>query len=162
MSFQTKLLILLFFSCLSQAQPVTATVFPRGCEVIGFGYNGTDLILNDSGNQTYYLIQNRSSTALEMQRVVPSNDFMSPPLTARLEPSNWGAFASDIANVTFECLSIDKDNATKVACSDVLEVCQYPRVKFALSNMGNYWVSVNNDQRQVINDSTAKGIYLRW
>ena len=33
--------------------------FPRGCEVTGFGYNENYLILNEHGEQTFYLLQNR-------------------------------------------------------------------------------------------------------
>lgn len=136
--------------------------FPRGCEVTGFGYNGTHLVVNQTGKQAYYLIQNRSTQIIELQRVETRDVFMSPPLIAKLQPNNWGAFASDIDNLHFQCISIDGTNSARVNCHDVLDICQYPRVKFALSNMGNYWVSVNKNQRQVINDSAAKGIYLKW
>lgn len=144
--------------CVSAA----AATFPRGCEVTGFGYNGTNLVVNDNGDQAYYLIQNRSDRVIELQRVEMRDVFMSPPLIARLEPENWAAFASDIQNFPFQCFSIEETNTAKIDCREVLDVCQYPRAKFALSNMGNYWVSTNKEQRLVIKDSTAKGIYLRW
>lgn len=136
--------------------------FPRGCEVTGFGYNGTNLVLNENGNQAYYLIQNRGVRTIELQKVENPNEFMSPQLTARLQPENWAAFASDVEHSSFQCFNIEETNRVKVDCREILDVCQYPRAKFALSNMGNYWVSVNKDQRQIITDSTAKGIYLRW
>jgi len=161
MSSQVKFIMLVLASQFLFSQSHAAG-FPRGCEVVGFGYNNGILLLNDSGNQTYYLMQNRSPQTLQIQRIVNADDFMTPQLTARLDSNNWAAFSSDIANLPFECALIDGNTPVKVSCSEVLEICQYPRVKFALSNMGNYWVSVNHDQRQVINDSTAKGIYLRW
>lgn len=154
--------IILFITIVSLGNVWSASVFPRGCEVTGFGYNGTNLVLNESGNQSYYLIQNRDQRIIEMQRVEERDAFMTPPLTARMDPSNWSAFASDVSNLHFQCFVSEETNKVKIDCRDVLEVCQYPRVKFALSNMGNYWVSVNKDQRHVINESTAKGIYLRW
>lgn len=160
MSGNRKLLILLFTTVLFNN--VWSAGFPRGCEVSGFGYNGTNLVLNEKGDQSYYLIQNRDTRDIEMQRVQAPDEFMTPPLTARMSPANWSAFASDISNLHFQCFIQEETNKVRVDCRDVLEVCQYPRVKFALSNMGNYWVSVNKDQRQVINESTAKGIYLRW
>ncbi|WP_419418715.1 enhanced entry protein EnhB [Legionella sp. D16C41] len=141
---------------------ITYASFPRGCEVTGFGYYGTNLVVNDKGGQTFYLIQNRSDHAIELRRVETEDVFMSPSLTAKIDAKYWAAFASDVQNLNFQCFSV-KDNATSpVDCRDVLDVCQYPRVKFALSNMGNYWVAVNNSQRTVINEATAKGIYLRW
>ncbi|MGQ3887802.1 enhanced entry protein EnhB [Legionella sp. CNM-1927-20] len=136
--------------------------FPRGCEVTGFGYNGPNLVINDKGGQTFYLMQNRSDYLIELRRVETEDAFMSPSLTAKINPKNWAAFASDVDNLHFQCFHIEDNNTKQVDCREVLDVCQYPRVKFALSNMGNYWVSVNKTQRSVINDSTAKGIYLRW
>ncbi|STX51729.1 Enhanced entry protein EnhB [Legionella busanensis] len=141
---------------------LTYANFPRGCEVTGFGYNGPNLVVNDKGGQTFYLMQNRSDQLVELKRVETEDIFMSPSLTAKINPKNWAAFASDIENLYFQCFHIENNNAKQVDCREVLDVCQYPRVKFALSNMGNYWVSVNKEQRSVINDSTAKGIYLRW
>lgn len=141
---------------------VSAESFPHGCEVSGFGYNEHFLIINDSGNQAFYLVQNRSEKTVELQRVEAKEVFMSPPLVAKLEPANWAAFASDIQNLNFQCFTTENEARAKVDCRDVLEICQYPRVKFALSNMGNYWVSTNKTQQQVIKDATAKGIYLRW
>lgn len=139
-----------------------AESFPHGCEVTGFGYSENYLIVNDTGEQSFYLIQNRSDKTIELQRIETKEVFMSPPLTAKLEPANWAAFASDIENLHFQCFYTENENTTRVQCRDVLDVCKYPRVKFALSNMGNYWVSANKSQKQVINDATAKGIYLRW
>jgi hypothetical protein len=136
--------------------------FPRGCEVIGFGYNGINLVVNDKGGQTFYLMQNRSDHPIELRRVETEDTFMSPSLTAKIDPKNWAAFASDVENLHFQCFHIEDNNTKQDDCREILDVCQYPRVKFALSNMGNYWVSVNKAQRSIINDATAKGIYLRW
>ena len=80
-----------------------SSVFPRGCEVSGFGYNQSTLILNESGEQSYYLIQNRSDSTIELERYNTTEEFMSPPLQATIEPTNWAAFASDVKNVNFKC-----------------------------------------------------------
>lgn len=158
-------------SCLKKTLVISAilingvhatSVFPRGCEVIGFGFDQNYLILNASGEQSYYLIQNRSESKVELERQDSAEAFMSPPLQADLDPTNWAAFASDVKNVNFKCYKQVGDNTSLVNCKDVLEVCQYPRARFALSNMGNYWISVNKQQREVIQDSVAKGIYLKW
>lgn len=139
-----------------------ASTFPRGCEVSGFGYEQNFLILNDTGEQSYYLIQNRSDAKIELERHETGDVFMSPPLQATLEPMNWAAFASDVKNLNFKCYKHVEENTTAIDCRDVLDVCQYPRVRFALSNMGNYWISSNKAQQEVIQDSVAKGIYLKW
>ncbi len=139
-----------------------ASAFPRGCEVSGFGYEQNFLILNDTGAQSYYLIQNRSDAKIELERHETGDVFMSPPLQATIDPLNWAAFASDVKELNFKCYKHIEENTTAIDCRDVLEVCQYPRVRFALSNMGNYWISSNKTQHDVIQDSVAKGIYLKW
>lgn len=144
------------------ATSALATPFPRGCEVTGFGYKNNYLILNTHANQAFYLIQNRSSHPVELELFETKEVFMSPKLHSKVEPSNWSAFASDVEDQHFTCFTADGENTVMVNCSDVLDICQYPRVKFALSNMGNYWVSSNKEQSQVIRDAVAKGILLRW
>ena len=152
----------LLISLISVNVAHSASSFPRGCEVTGFAYSQNNLILNETGDQTYYLIQNRSESKIELERHELGDAFMSPPLLATLEPTNWGAFASDVKNINFKCYKHVDENTSLVDCKDVLEVCQYPRVRFALSNMGSYWISTNKTQNEVIQDSVAKGIYLKW
>ncbi|WP_028387859.1 hypothetical protein [Legionella fairfieldensis] len=152
----------LFMITLSFCSMAATNSFPHGCEVTGFGFDQNYLILNDNGAQSFYLVQNRSNNQVELQRYETRDVFMSPPLTARLDPSNWAAFASDVENLHFQCFINESEGLTKIDCRDVLEVCKYPRAKFALSNMGNYWVATNKTQSQVINEATSKGIYLRW
>lgn len=144
------------------APPQPVSNFPHGCEVTGFGYNQNYLTLNEHGDQAFYLIQNRSNKQIEIQRYTAQDEFMSPKLQSKLDAGAWSAFASDIRGLYFQCYAHENDNIAPINCADVLDVCQYPRVKFALSNMGNYWVSSNKPQAQVIKDATAKGIYLRW
>ncbi len=135
---------------------------PRGCEVKGFAYNDNDLVLNADGDQKFYLLQNHSNQSIEIERHETKDVFMSPKLHSKLDPSSWSAFASDVMDLHFKCYTQDGENTISLNCSDVLDICQYPRVKFALSNMGNYWVSTNKEQRLVIKDATAKGIFLHW
>lgn len=153
-----KLLSLLCFVTTT----ANAAVFPRGCEVSDFGFQDSHLILNEHGNQALYLIQNHSDKAIDLEHVETKDLFMSPKLHSKLDPLNWAAFASDTSNFHFKCFIQGEDITTTVNCADVLDVCQYPRVKFALSNMGTYWISTNKEQNQVIKDAAAKGIYLRW
>lgn len=145
--------------------PHQSSLFPRGCEASGFEFIDNYLILNRTGDQAFFLIQNKSHYSIEMQRVETRNVFMSPPLVAKLNPENWAAFASDVQDFHFRCYTTNTNENGEplpIDCKIILDVCQYPRVRFALSNMGNYWVSTNKPQQQVINDAVAKGIYLKW
>ncbi len=165
MSLYTKLAsILLSGSLLLSSHSVAAaSLFPRGCEVTGFGFSKNFLIINEQGDQTFYLFQNHSTKPIELEHFETQPDvFMSPKLESKLGPSHWSAFASDVQNLYFQCFARDKNERVLINCSDVLDVCQYPRVKFALSNMGNYWVSTDKPQNQVIKDATTKGIFLHW
>ena len=139
-----------------------ATTFPRGCEVTGFGYQNNYLVINPDGQQAYFLIQNRSNQTIQLQRYETRDVFMSPKLETNLASTYWAAFASDEPNMYFKCLINTESKTSLVSCSEVLEVCRYPRARFALSNMGNYWVSTNKPQNLVIKESIAKGIYLKW
>jgi len=157
-----KLLLILTLSPFFCSVVNAAISYPRGCEVRGFGYSQQFLLLNETGEQTFYLLQNSSNKKIELRRHETRDVFMSPTLEAHIEPSKWAAFASDIQDLYFKCYSLEHSHKTPVDCRDVLDVCQYPRVKFALSNMGNYWVSVNKSKNRVIKDAISKGILLRW
>lgn len=161
MLFKTKFIIVVLLNVLLTTVVFSST-FPRGCEIRGFGYSDNYLILNERGEQAFYLVQNRSHKAIELEHVETKEVYMSPKLHSKLDPLHWAAFASDAENLHFKCFIQEAENITTLPCKDVLEVCQYPRVKFALSNMGNYWVSTNKEQGQVIKDAVAKGILLRW
>lgn len=139
-----------------------AQIFPKGCEVTGFGYENGHLILNETGDQTLYLIKNHSKNKIMLEHYETKEIFLSPKLRNKISQAAWSAFASDIANQHFKCFNIESAEEFEIDCSDVLEICQYPRVKFALSNMGTYWVSVNKPQPQVLKDAIAKGILLHW
>ncbi|MDP3562055.1 MAG: enhanced entry protein EnhB [Legionellaceae bacterium] len=165
MSFYRKLAtVLISMSSIALTGPThAANLFPRGCEVTGFGFSKNYLIVNEHGDQTFYLIQNHSDKQIEIEHYETQTDvFMSPKLESKLAPGHWSAFASDVANLYFQCIVQNGTERQVINCSDVLDVCQYPRVKFALSNMGNYWVSTDKPQAQVIKDATAKGIFLHW
>jgi hypothetical protein len=161
MLFNKKLIIFFTLQLIFQTNAFSST-FPRGCSITGFGYSDNYLILNEKGEQSFYMVQNRSDKTIELEHHETKDVFMSPKLHSKLEPQHWSAFASDEEGLYFKCFTQEGDSATIMNCADVLEVCQYPRVKFALSNMGNYWVSTNKDQGQVIKDAVAKGILLRW
>jgi hypothetical protein len=145
------------------AHPHLSSNFPRGCEASGFVFYKNFLVLNEHGNQTFYLIQNHSDQTVEFEHFETKTDaFMSPKLQAKVAPSHWSAFASDVAQLYFRCYLSQDEKRVPVNCANFLNVCQYPRVRFALSNQGSYWVSTDKEQAQVIKDASAKGIYLHW
>jgi hypothetical protein len=146
---------------LAHAEP--ATSFPRGCEATGFVFYRDFLVLNEHGNQTFYLMQNIANQTVELEHFETKTDaFMSPKLEAKIASNHWSAFASDVSQLYFRCYSQKNGERAVVNCGEYLRVCQYPRVRFALSNQGSYWVSTDKIQSQVIKDATVKGIFLHW
>lgn len=139
-----------------------AGTLPRGCEVVGFSFVQNNLILNDKGDQTFYLIQNHAENQVTLERIEAQEAFMSPKLTTKLDSARAAAFASDVQDLNFQCFMQVEGKPSVVNCAEMLDVCQYPRAKFPLSNMGNYWISTNKAAVQVIKDAAAKGILLRW
>lgn len=139
-----------------------AGIFPHGCEANGFTFTDNYLILNDDSKQTVYFLHNLSSNTIQLERHETRDIFMSPKLQSFVAPKNWSAFASDEKNLYFLCHKKNEEVLELVNCKEVLEVCRYPRAKFALSNMGNYWVSTNKSLESVIKEAVAKGIYLKW
>jgi hypothetical protein len=162
----SKSKIIVFAALLVTMNSSNATnLFPRGCINTGYGFSNNYLVLNEHGGQTLYFMQNRSNINIEFEHIeTQSNVFMSPKLESKLYANHWSAFASDTAYTYFRCYKRVGTENEKIAvnCQDVLSVCQYTKVKFALSNMGNYWVSTDKPLQQVIRDSTKKGIYLKW
>lgn len=137
--------------------------FPRGCEATGFAFQNQYLILNDDGAQTLFLIENAGNINISLEHVENRPDvFMSPKLESKLNLNRWSAFSSDISNFYFKCMQGEGESATQVNCGSVLNVCQYPRAQFPLSNKGNYWISTNKELSQVIKEAASKGIYLKW
>lgn len=162
MSFYKKMvtLLALLLPTLAAAQ----ADFPKGCEGNGFVFYQNYLVLNEHGKQMFFLIYNHGNDAIEFEHYETKADaFMSPKLESKLSPTHWSAFASDVPELYFQCFT-RKGEAEHVAvnCQDYLDVCQYPRVKFALSNQGNYWVSTDKVKQKVISDAIAKGIFLHW
>lgn len=148
---------------ISATTALYAQNYPRGCEPNGFTYSGNYLVLNQEGRQTFFLIQNKTNNTIQLERHETRDVFMSPKLEVNLAGGAWSAFSSDEQNFNFQCFTKKNETETsRINCNEVLDVCQYPRARFALSNMGNYWVSTNKAQNLVIKEAVAKGIYLKW
>ncbi|MDP3559166.1 MAG: enhanced entry protein EnhB [Legionellaceae bacterium] len=162
MTTKTSLSLVIFLSGIS-----LAWAFPKGCQPTGFSFTEHYLFLSDVSGQQLFLIQNKSLDLIEIKHHERADEFMSPSLTAKIHANNWSAFASNIPNLGFECYRVNQtaegpDTSTLISCAEALNICQYPRVKFALSNMGNYWVTADKPQADVIKDVADQGIYLRW
>lgn len=157
-----RLLLRLLFIVLVIPSLSHAYSFPKGCEAMGHQFSDGKLLLNPAGEQTLYLMRSFSRDHIELKRYQSQQSFMSPTMSAKLLPKRWAAFASDVKDMQFRCYNVSKKDEQIINCANVLQVCQYPRAKFATSNKGNYWVSVNKSLRNSMRDAINKGILLRW
>jgi hypothetical protein len=144
-----------------------AYAYPKGCVPVDYTYSVDDVVLNESGVQRVYFFNNHGHQPVELVRHEDSDAEMNPSLNAKLDPGGWSAFASNIAYLYFSCYvpkSAEDGNISrfKVRCQDVIDICAYPRAKFAVSNEGNYWITSNKPQMDILKEVAAKGIYLHW
>ncbi len=117
------------------------SAFPRGCQASGYHFTDGKLVINPDNadpHQTLYLIHNKSDTRVHVEYQKDPNAFMSPTWEADLDRNRWAAFATDKSNIPFKCKRKSRYEETDTDCGEALALCQYPRAKFALANMGNY------------------------
>ena len=136
--------------------------FPKVCETIGYEFAGDKLVLNQQGDQTIYFLQNISAAIIEIEHKESTPDFMAVGWQAKLNYKKWASFAVQEKNMNFRCHIVEKGKRSLTDCQQVLRLCQYPRVKFALSNQGTYWISINKSLRKAMSNAINKGILLRW
>jgi len=142
--------------------------FPRGCEPKGFEFIGENVKLHhtaqeDAPQQTLYLLHNTSSKRLKIQNKVDKQAIVAPVWNVELNRYRWAAFATNKKEVIFRCKNLyRRANESSTSCQEVIEICQYPRAKFSISNYGTYWVTSNKSLNQTIRKAIKKGILLRW
>jgi hypothetical protein len=135
-----------------------AKKFPRGCEEVGFHFENQEIILNENNQQNIYFIENNTKKTMHLKYDEKKNVFMSVGWEAELNPKKWVVFASDQQAQHFQCFT----KKQQVMCHQSLRVCSYPRVKFATSNQGSYWIAKNVSLYQGKRQAIRKGILLRW
>lgn len=157
-------LIVIGLQC-AYAKPIK---FPRGCEATGFSFNTEQLVLNASKDpsiphQTLFLIRNKTKARLHLKYEEQQDVLISPDWETELNRNRWAAFATDKNGLHFSCTTISRKHGNTLAnCAEKVDVCQYPRAKFALSNKGDYWVATNKSLHRVVRAAINKGILLRW
>lgn len=138
--------------------------FIPGCEEVGHDFDDGQLVLNpvkpEMEDQTIYFIQNISGSTLKLKSINNLNEYY-PIFETTVEHGNWAVFATDKKGMTFGCHS-EYYGETKTDCLSAIEVCQFPRAKFAPHNQGNYWVTSNKAKYAARRDAIKAGILLRW
>lgn len=165
--------------------------FPHGCRHMGYGYKDGLLILkpipNDSIKpkktemaaneeeqkpqrkpekppevpiQTLYLIHNLSGNSIHLRtKKLPDVPF-SPTHENTIRPNQWAALAVNQKELQFTCAMAG--TGEMMDCTNMFELCQYNRAKFAAHNQGTYWVIKSGSRGQAKYGSIRNGILLKW
>lgn len=141
--------------------------FLHGCEEIGHEFQRGKLafipVQESEEDQTLYFIHNVSYDRIKIESQKTYTTSLYPIWETTINSDNWAAFAVDRDNITFKCYEDDYGEFTReVNCRDVVEVCQFPRAKFAEHNQGNYWISTNRSKYGTRNEVIRKGVLLKW
>lgn len=154
------LCICCFFSLNTYAKNLAP--FPKGCEVMGFQWDSPRLRLNQLGEQTIYFIQNISNKLITINHKSSQPFFMDMGLHAALKKNKWLSLAVNEQEMKLSCSSVSANSEKVIPCEENIRICQYPRVKFALSNQGTYLIAKNASLRQAMRKAINKGILLKW
>jgi hypothetical protein len=143
-----------------------AAKFPRGCQAVGYEFHNGELILTPVRGepgplQTLYFMHNKSFSRVQLTAKKMLGQTFSPAYPNVIDPDQWGAFAIDQEQLDFVC-SNEYRRGRLEDCERLLEICQYPRAKFAEHNMGTYWVSNSETLTDSVEQVTTDfGVWLR-
>lgn len=155
------IIVCVFFCFINSvsATHIRVEQLPIGCDATGYEFQNSLLVLNDTGKQHLYLIQNKTSIPIEIKYKPKKPIFMNIGYQTRLNQSRWAALATDEKEMPFECFNASTNKSLQ--CDTLIRVCLYRHAKFSLSNRGIYWVSRNTSLQQSKRLARAKGIWLR-
>lgn len=141
--------------------------YPTGCETVGFSYEHGALLLASNTKatpQSMYFIHNVSKRSIEFHQARDGSHPYIMHSHTTLRPNQWAAYATDQTETKFICTTASKKKyqGRVLDCKKLLKICQYPKVKFALNNRGNYWATTNKTKNSAVRTVIRQGTLLRW
>lgn len=116
-------------------------VYPRGC----VPWPIRDAMPNITTKQPLMLmLHNLSDADLWVTRPA-SNQGAQAGFSSLLQAGKWSALAinQDNASLPLQCIESKPGHEQAIPCSDVLAICQWPKVTFPEANAGIFWAGEN-------------------
>ena len=163
----TILVLTVGFANAAKAKKEIDKPYPTGCEAVGFSYKYGVLLLKsntESTPQSIFFLHNISKKAIEFYQVRDGSHPYIMHSHNTLGPDQWAAYATDQSETKFICTTASKTKYQGgiLDCEKSLKICQYPKVKFALNNRGNYWATTNQTKNSAVKTVIRQGTLLRW
>lgn len=142
-------------------------LYPKGCEPKGYEYKDLALIFKPVGPteklQTLFLVHNISNYPVKLISQKLRHQAFAPKFKHIIDGQNWAVFVTNSSETHFKCVANNGyDSGAHVDCSQVLQICQYPRAKFAVHNRGTYWLAQTYSMKEAVRSAVKNGILLRW
>ncbi len=141
--------------------------YPTGCKTVGYKFSNGAMILTPVGDnqpQTIYFIQNKSNQDIALMQQRNGTEPYIMHHDNMLKANQWAAFATNLRDVKFICIN-SKDTTTTIKsildCGNILKVCEYPNVKFPISNRGSYWAATNMSMSELVHEVIHQGMLLK-
>jgi hypothetical protein len=140
------LIINLTSYALGQSERDDDNHFPDGCNKIGYKFELKTLYVipeHTGARQSLYMIFNSSHDPITLYQLKKDNNTRNMYMNHKIAPQRWGVLATSELDLKFTCTKPSRDSryGEIVDCAEVLQLCEFDKVRFGLNNRGNYWLT---------------------
>ena len=130
------------------AQEKKSLRYPYGCFPIGYHFEYFNLILTPTAKvypQAVYFIHNISNRSVNLFQTRTGKEPYTVHINSTIQARYWSVLASDEKKSKYICTNDAKNlvGHDVINCSKVLDICEYPYVRFGDNHHGNYWALEN-------------------
>lgn len=119
-----------------------------------------NLILNTDkkSNTSVYLLKNKYSQSIWIDRVVIPNKGASAGFTSYLRPNHWSAIATRKANFTISCAIMQPGKVSYVDCNKALEVKIPAHLTMDKPLKGTYWLAEDKEWEELVKELNKRKV----
>ena len=155
-------LFIFLFICIFNNGFAKTVKFPKGCESIGYEFNNKEVNFLTYQEQALYFIYNPGQKIIKLSSGKSESNIIDLGWCINLKPKRWAAIAINSEDLKMHCELESISTSQLQRCSNAIEICQYPRAKFTLSNQGTYWIAKNDHLKKAMSKAIKRGILLSW